>query len=469
MFWGLIAACFLVTIRMVRDEMKPIFFKERDPVVRQFKYQYQAQKKDLKEEYEKTNMPKSGYMLKEDYEALSLGIPRMELKIPEAEPIRESNMKYVPQPTYKVVRYNNPPGSPELNVPRKLNFDRQINVQGVVSGDFTMMVYPSVYYYANTNCTSCSVYVIPLDQKLSKIERIMKANVAKKIDKPIFETDKDISVEGAFRTITPIDFSEDNRYIVAKEKIGWAHEGIWKTNLRVHDFQADRSWELPEVRSAIVNYWHNVTGVDLDEQRWDIYPLGFDKNNQERIMVCAYAYTGNVPAFLGTWAVDVTGEKCELIDLEGSNYDVSTVGFKLVFDSYVPRDWVEWEAKRQKKLEKKRVKLEKKQRKAMKRAHKKVYKEKLKMLRKDYKFKLHEYKRNKRKGVTSSGGDDQINVNTEQLENSQDIDYEKFNKEREELIKKQQEELQNKKSKKTKNSPKPKQQEEKPKEQSDNN
>lgn len=450
MFWGIIAAAFVVTFRLVCDEMKPIFFKERDPIVRQYKYQYEAQKKDLKEEYEKSNMSKSGYMLVEDYEKASKGIPRTELIIEDAKPLKESDMKYVPQPTYKLVRYNNPPGSPELNIPRKVKFDRQINAQGIVSGDFTMLVYPAVYYYADVNCTSCSVFVIPLDTNLTKLDRVKRANVAKKIDKPIFETDTDISTEGAYRTITPVDFSEDNRYIVAKEKIGWVHDGIWKTNLWVHDFKADRSWELPEVRAAIINYWHNVTGVDMAENRWDIYPLGFDKNNQERILVCAYAYTGDMPAFLGTWAVDVTGEKCELVDLEGANYNVSTVGFKLVHDSYESRDLVEWEAKRQKKIEKANKKEIKRQRRAMKRAHRKVYREKRKKLRQEYRYKLREYYKNKKSGVTSKGGDDQINVNPDTIETEQDIDYEKFNKEREELIKKQQEELQAKQDKKNK-------------------
>ena len=441
MFWALLVACFVVSVRLVRDEMTPILFKQRDPVVRQFKYEYEAKKEELKEEYEKTNLPKSGYMLREDYEKVSKGVPRMDLQIPNAEPIKKSNMKYVPQPTYKLVRYNNPPGTPELNLPRKVNFDRQINAQGIVSGDFTMIVYPTVYYDATHNCTSCFVFVIPLDTKLTKQERVMKANVARKIDKPLFETDKDISVEGAFRTITPVDFSEDNRYIIAKEKLGWVHEGIWKTNLWVHDFHSGRSWELPEVRAAIINYWHNVTGVDMAEQRWDIYPLGFDKTNQERILVCAYAYTGDLPAFLGTWAVDVTGEKCELVDLKGSNYQVSTVGFKLVFDSFESRDLIEFEAKRQEKLEKKYAKKAKKELKAKRKAHKKVYKEKLKMLRRQYKFKLKEYRRSKKKGATSMGGDDQINPNTSELENSPDIDYEKFNQERNELIEKQKQEL----------------------------
>ena len=447
MFWGIIAACFLVTIRLVRDEVQPHLFKEHDPIVRQFKYQHEAQKEELKEEYEKGELPKSGYMLTEEYEKISKGIDREDLVIEDAAPTKQSNMKYVPQPTYKLVRYNNPAGSPELNLPRKLNFDRQINAQGIVSGDFTMLVYPTVYYYADANTTACSVFVIPLNMKLSKLERVQKANVAKKIDKPIFETDKDISTEGAFRTITPIDFSEDNRYIIAKEKLGYVHDGIWKTNLWIHDFESNRSWELPEIRAAIINYWHNRTGVDLAEKRWDIYPLGFDKNNQERILVCGYAYTGDTPAFLGTWSIDIHGNRCELIDLEGTNYDVSIVGFKLAFDSYESRDYVEWEADRQAKIEEKREKEFKKQQKAAKRARKKAYKEKLKQLNADYRLKHREYRKSKRKGVTSQGGDDNINVDVNKIDNGQDIDYEKFNKERNELIRKQQEELKAKQNK----------------------
>lgn len=447
MFWAIIAACLYVSIRLVRDEAQPILFKQHDPVIRQFKYEYEAKKLELREEYEKANLPKSGYMLKEEYEKESQGIPRMELDISDAKRLLESNMKYVPEPLYKLVRYNNPPGSPELNIPRKLNFDRQINAQGIVSGDFTMLVYPSIYYYADTNCTSCSVFVIPLDESLSKLERVKRANVARKIDKPLFETDKDISTEGAFRTITPVDFSEDNRYIVAKEKIGWAHDGIWKTKVWIHDFQSHRSWELPEVREAIINYWHNATGVDLSEQRWDIYPLGFDKNNQERILVCAYAYTGDVPAFLGTWGVDISGEKCELVDLEGTNYSVSTVGFKLAFDKHEARSWVEGESKRQEKLEKRNKKIMKKQIRQKNRAHKKVYRYKKRLLKAEYRQKLKEYKKSKKKGFTSQGGDDRLNIDVNSIDNGKDMDYEKFNKERNELIRKQQEELEAKRNK----------------------
>ena len=122
------------------------------------------------------------------------------------------------------------------------------------------------------------------------------------------------------------------------------------------------------------------------------------------------------------------------------------VGFKLTYDSYEPREEVEWEAERNKKIEKVQKKEANKQRKAMKRAHKKVYHEKLKRLKKDYHYKLREYHRSKRRGVTSKGGDETPQVDVNNIQNEQDIDYENFNRNREELIKKQQEELNQKKN-----------------------
>lgn len=441
MFYAILAICFLFSVGLVKNGDPPKVFKEHDPVIQQYNYEYKAQKEELKVEYEKSNLPKSGYMLTEQYEEESKGKARDELKIEDGIPFKQSDMKYVPQHTYKLVRYNNPPGSPELNLPRKVNFDRQINAQGIVSSDFTKLVYASVYYYAEANCTSCSVYVIPLDTSLSKLERVKKANVAKKIDKPIFQTDTDITTEGAFRTFTPVDYSADNRYIIAKEKLGWAHEGIWKTNLWVHDFQTGKSKELSEIREAITNYWHNVSGVEFNERRWDIYPLGFDKNNPDRILVCAYAYTGDVPSFLGTWSIDTEGQRAELVDLDGTNYDVSIIGFRLVYDSYVPREEVEWEADRQAKIEEKNKKDAKKHKKKMKKAHKKLYHYKLKKLKAEYRLKIREYKKSKKKGTTSFGDEQGVKVDADNIENTPDIDYERFNAERNKMIEEQQAKL----------------------------
>ena len=342
------------------QQLKYPFLKRSDHVVAETIYLNEVDKVDEKEKYEKSRMPKSGYMTVEEYEALSRGKSKKEINdeiLDKANMPKDENMVYIPQKKFKLVKYNDPVGSPELTLPRKLNFDRQINAQGIVSGDFTKLVYPAVYYYAQSDCTSCDLFLINLDSSLSDIEKVKKANIVNREEKPLISTSKDIDTKFIFRTLTPIDFSSDNTKLAVKEKVGHRHDGIWKTDLWVYDFKTKEAKKLPQIRDAIVNYWAMAGGVDFDEKRWDIYPMGFDANDDNRIIVCAYAYTGDVPKFLGTWSIDVDGKNSKLESLSGSNFPVSTVGYRLAQDDEViPPSEVNFEAKRAKELAKSKEK-----------------------------------------------------------------------------------------------------------------
>ena len=96
----------------------------------------------------------------------------------------------------------------------------------------------------------------------------------------------------------------------------------------------------------------HVAGVDFDEKRWDIYPMGFDANDDNRVIVCAYAYTGEVPKYLGTWSIDVWGNNTRLETLSGSGVPVSVVGWRLAEADIVPSSEAEFEAKQAKEAEK---------------------------------------------------------------------------------------------------------------------
>ena len=336
------------------SQMKYPFMKRRDRVVAEKIYQNEVNKVEESEKYEKSKLPESGYMTVEEYESKSRAKSRKEMaeQIEGVQKPKDTNMVYVPQRTFKLVKYNDPVGSPELNLPRKLNFDRQINAQGIISGDKTMLVYPAVYYYAQTDCTSCDLFLIKLDPTLNDVDKVKRANIVEKQDEPLISTSKDIETKFVFRTLTPIDFSVDNKKLVVKEKIGYRHDGIWKTDLWVYDFETKESRKLPQVRDAIIDYWAQTGGVDFDENRWDIYPMGFDANDDNRIILCAYAYTGEVPKFLGTWSIDVYGESSKLEDLEGNSIPVSVVGYRLAEDSVREPSEVEFEAKLAEKKEK---------------------------------------------------------------------------------------------------------------------
>lgn len=304
----------------------------RDKQVSEMLYQNKINKQDETEKYEKSRLPESGYMTLEEYESKSRGLTKKEISaeiLDKADLPKDKNYVYVPQHKFKLVKYNDPVGSPELSLPRKLQFDRQINAQGIVSGDYTKLVYPSVYYYAETDCVSCDLFVINLDTSLSNIERVKKANVLNKVNKPLLSTSKDTGTKFVFRTLTPIDFSQDNTKLAIKEKIGYKYDGIWKTELWVYDFNKNNGKKLTALREAIIYYWQKKENIDLNNNRWDIYPMGFDANDNDRIIVCAYAYTGDNPKFLGTWSIDINNESAKLENLTGVSVPIAIVGYRL--------------------------------------------------------------------------------------------------------------------------------------------
>jgi len=296
----------------------------------EYLYQQKILQKIEKDKYSESLMPFSGFMTREEYEKKSQDVATSSISIPEPKLSNGIKMKYVPQPTYKLTRYNNPPGTPEIRIDRSLRFNRQINGQGITSPDKSMMVYPAVYYYADSKITACDLFVVPLDMSLPPVDRVLRANVVRRNPNPILSTDKSIDVDYAFKTITPIDFSPDGLRFIAKEKIGYEFDGIWKTNLWSYDFETKTAKNLVEVRDAIKLYWLETKGIRLDEKRWDIFPLGFDSSDPTRIIVTAYAYTGATPKFLGTWSVDYKGERTLLASLFDANVGVSTNGYKLV-------------------------------------------------------------------------------------------------------------------------------------------
>jgi len=375
-------AAFIMATKIHFEQIKYPILKKQDRVISETIYKNKVNKIEELEKYEKSLLPESGYMTVEEYESKSRAKSKKQIaeEVKGGEIPKDSNMVYVPQRTFKLVKYNEPIGSPELNIPRKLNFDRQINAQGIISGDRTMMVYPSIYYYAQGDCTSCDLFLIKLDPTKSDVEKATYANIIHKFEEPLISTDKDITTRFVFRTLTPIDFSADNKKLAVKEKIGYRHDGIWKTDLWVYNFETKSAIKIPQIREAIVNYWAQTEDVDFDENRWDIYPMGFDANNDERIIVCAYAYTGETPKFLGTWSIDIYGNNSKLEDLSGAKVPVSVVGYKLEENGLKDISEVEFEAKEAKEKEKKEKKTTKKNEKTERELKKIEYQRKIHQL-----------------------------------------------------------------------------------------
>ena len=128
----------------------------------------------------------------------------------------------------------------------------------------------------------------------------------------------------------------------------------------IYDFDKKQAVKLPEIREAIIQYWKDTEDINLDIKRWDIYPLGFDANDEQRVIVNAYAYTGAAPIFLGTWSIDINGEQTKLETLTSSGVPVSTTGYRLTEDeAVIPLSEIEYDAMQAKSSEKLKEKQEK--------------------------------------------------------------------------------------------------------------
>ncbi len=377
---------------------------KKDQATIEAEYLKDVEKKRIKEEYGRKIMDRtpSGFMTVEEYEALSYPTDKavIDYGIPQTD--KPYDMQYVPQPTYRLARYNDPPGTPDLKISKDLFRTRQLNLPGITSPDFTIMVYPAVYYYPLRGAVSCDLFLIALRDNDSAVNKILKANIANRYPEPILSTDKELTNSTAFRTLTPIDFSEDGSKLLVKEKIGSSADGIWQTNAIVYDFNTHTSYNLVELRYAISYYWKEYKGLDLVDKRWDIYPLGFSKGNPDRIIATAYAYTGEAPVFLGVWSIDTKGEQSRLISLNNGSVEVASNGFKIVKDGVVAPSL----GKLQEKAEKKFVKSEnsrlKKEDKAVKNQLKTEMHEKLKEVNEQYKREKEDYKlMDKLEGSTS--------------------------------------------------------------------
>ena len=412
----------------------PIPFKEEDnSASRREKYLKKVKEEDLKEEYgrKKLELHPNPFMTVEEYEMLSAPKDKKLEEIPVPKPEKAADMKYVPQYDYEIVRYNNPPGSPEISLNTNFKQRRQQNIQGIVSPDYTILVYPSVYYYHKENNVTCDLFVIPLEQKGNALTRIKKANVMHRDQEPILSTAKSTEEYGIFRTLTPVDFNLDGTKLLIKEKIGSNNDGIWQTNAIVYDFSTHTSYKLNEIRDAITYYWQEYKNLNLNDFRWDIYPLGFEAANPDRIAVAAFAYTGGSPVFLGSWSIDTKGERALLHSLNPENkVQISMNGLKMIRSGVVPKSIVEQEEKHNRYLDEYDEKQKKKEEKEQIEALEKELKQKLKELNKDLEFELKKDElRGKVQGSTSQN--DAVEKVEEVLQNAEQKRLEKEQKAKE--------------------------------------
>ncbi len=272
----------------------------------------------------KSNVP----ITQEEYYKLAADKKRKDFKIPEPNFENPEDI-ILPDSHYRVVRYNNPPGQRNIDL-SKIIKERTVSSAGILSPDKTKMVYTKCFFYPKFYQTSSSAYYIPVNSKYNDAyDALYMTNVMEGDTKPIISTGVDETQQNQFKTLFPIDFSKDGSKIAFKEKIGSNLEETWQTNIIIYDFESQSYKRLMAVREAIIYYWRQNKQIDLKDYMWDIFPIGWDKNNPDNIIVYAYAFTKERPLFLGTWSIDFEETQTNLISIDSTDAQIDLNGFGL--------------------------------------------------------------------------------------------------------------------------------------------
>ena len=159
---------------------------------------------------------------------------------------------------------------------------------------------------------------------------LVQTHIKDRIKDPVLSSGLNAADYGVERTLTVVDWSENSDKILIKEKIMKEGDGLWQTNIWVYDLNNKTAKKLDEIRQAIEYYWNKNQIVDLHYYRFDIYPLGWDAQRKDKILVYVYGYnkiSGATPKFLGTWAINSDGTESQLISVQKTGYVIQANGF----------------------------------------------------------------------------------------------------------------------------------------------
>ena len=265
----------------------------------------------------------------DEYLEMSKDIKRSERKVEPPQKAEDEKFEKLPEPRYLFKKYNKPAGIQNINL-RLLITNREVNSLGVVSPNKDKMAYTRVYYSGYNDKVSSEIFYVDLDMSKTPQNRVKSASYLNKTQIKLMDSALNEEYPSLFKTLTIVDWSEDATKLAIKERIGSSVFGMWQTNLWVYDLNDNTSRCLTEVREAVKYQIRKAQNINIDDYRWDIVPLGWDAENKDRIIVCAYAYTKNKSTkFLGLYSIDIKGETTLLISDKPMAVNVSANGLML--------------------------------------------------------------------------------------------------------------------------------------------
>lgn len=230
---------------------------------------------------------------------------QFELQVQEAKKLLDTE-------NFEFLKYNNPQGSQELDF-FGIYGKRQIETEGVISPDFSKMIYTEVHFYPSESQLTSELFLLPLPPQKTTYTRIMDAKLSDKKPLKFYRPGMNEVEEQIFRTMTMVDWSSDGSKILTKERISENLRGFLETRAWVYELNTQKTYYLQNLRQKIETYWQKE-GLDLAQYKWDISPMGWyevsKKEPSNLIIVNAYGYKPyKTKVFLGSWLANYkTGE-----------------------------------------------------------------------------------------------------------------------------------------------------------------
>lgn len=283
------------------------------------KHEIKAEMQDIADQFVPKNIQKD---IKKEYKEYKKEKKRQEklreknLKRAEKEKKRQEKEKFKAkvekaqqlneQENYEFIKYNDPQGSQELDF-FGIYGKRQINSEGVISPDFSKMVYSEIHFYPSICQVSTELFMIPLTSEETPVERVMHSKISDKKPLKFYRPGMNEVQPGFFRTMTMVDWSCDSTKILAKERIAENLRSFLETRVWIYDVANEKTYYLENLRKNIEGNLLKE-GIDITKYRWDISPMGWYENSNDpssTIIVNAYGYKPDkTKVFLASWLVD---------------------------------------------------------------------------------------------------------------------------------------------------------------------
>lgn len=288
--------------------------------------------KDIKNPFKKKIEPPKEKMVEtvEQWKIEAQNIPLEQRELKQNEPPKTDKKNYYPTPKYIFEKYNYPQGKRELNI-EEIKKDLRSYPYLVADKDCHWVAYPRYYFLSEFNQISSSFFVEKLDTSKTKQKRMLSYNHLQKERRPIVEAGMKEIYPNLFNGLTLVDWSQDSKKVLIKEKVGSTLNGVYKTYLYVYflptEVENGYTKKLVEFDEAIKDYFLNYEDIQITKYRYDIEPLGFSADDDNIVISHCFVYDkNNRKVFMGTWGYDLANKQTILYSKTDPIFSLSING-----------------------------------------------------------------------------------------------------------------------------------------------